>query len=46
MMVKFDREQVERILTVGEKVRVTITSRVEDIPFEGGDDIRVISPSK
>jgi hypothetical protein len=54
LMVKFDRAAVQRILPVGDEVRVTVTGQVEGerrvvmagIPFEGSDFIRVIDKEK
>ena len=42
LMVKFERDSVQKILTVGDKVKVTVTGRVNGIDFEGSDYIRVI----
>lgn len=45
LMVKFDRAEVEDILTVGESVTITVTGTLFDgNPFEGSDTIRVIEP--
>jgi hypothetical protein len=54
LMVKFDRAAVQRILPVGDEVKVTVTGQVEGerrvvvagIPFEGSDFIRVIDKEK
>jgi len=40
-MVKFDRAEVETLLSVGEAT-LTITGKVSETPFEGSDAIRVI----
>jgi hypothetical protein len=46
LMVKFDRAAVQRALTGGEGVEVTITGEVAGIGFEGSDTIsRVITPA-
>ena len=42
LMVKFDRAAVQKILTVGAQVKVTIAGKVGGIAFEGSDSIRVI----
>ncbi|HUU63183.1 MAG TPA: hypothetical protein VMX96_04595 [Dehalococcoidia bacterium] len=42
LMVKFDRSEVQSILTPGEQVEVTIAGEVNSITFEGRDIIRVI----
>jgi 20S proteasome alpha/beta subunit len=45
-MIKFEREEVKKILQVGEKIEITISGKLTDgIVFEGGDRIRVIFPS-
>lgn len=41
-MVKFDRTEVMALLNIGEAT-LTITGKVNGIPFEGSDTIRVIS---
>jgi len=45
LMVKFDRDAVEDILTVDDEVEITIAGEVGDNAFEGSDIIRVISGS-
>jgi 20S proteasome alpha/beta subunit len=42
IMVKFDRSEVQKILTTGDKVKVTVTGTVSDIMFEGDDYVQVI----
>jgi hypothetical protein len=42
LMVKFDRGAVQKILSVGDQVEVTISGKVAGIAFEGTDTIRVI----
>lgn len=44
LMVKFDREAVKSILSLGTQT-ITITGTVSDIPFQGTDTIEVISTS-
>jgi PKD repeat protein len=50
LMVKFDRSQVQSILSPGEEVTITVTGGVFHIyglaDFEGGDVIRVIDKKK
>jgi len=41
LMVRFDRQEVIALLSVGEAT-ITITGKVDEIPFEGTDRIRVI----
>ena len=43
LMVKFSRSAVQAIINVGE-VELTFIGEVDGIPFEGGDNIRVINP--
>jgi hypothetical protein len=45
LMVKFNRSAVQALLSVG-KVEVTVTGEVNEIPFEGWDNIRVINPGR
>jgi hypothetical protein len=42
LMVKFDRETVKSILSIGTQT-ITITGTVSGIPFQGTDTIKVIS---
>lgn len=42
LMVKFDRSQVQSILSTGKNIMITITGSVDGIDFEGVDYIRVI----
>lgn len=45
LMVKFDRQAVENIVSVGEAVKITVTGQLTDgKKFEGSDTIKVISP--
>lgn len=44
LMVKFDRADVGAILEPGDNVEISITGRVNGVPFEGKDYIRVIAP--
>ena len=44
LMVKFDRAEVQSVLTVGEEVEITITGKVDGTSYEGVDIIRVIDP--
>jgi hypothetical protein len=41
LMVKFDRVAVERTVSEGESVPVTVTGTLDDHPFAGADTIRV-----
>jgi len=43
LMVKFDRETVKSILSLGTQT-ITITGTVSGIPFQGTDTIEAISP--
>lgn len=44
LMVKFDRSDVQKILKVGNKVKITVTGKLTDgTPFEGSDTIRAIT---
>jgi uncharacterized repeat protein (TIGR01451 family) len=45
LMVKFSRSAVQQLLSVG-KVELTVTGEVNDILFEGRDNIRVINPGR
>jgi len=46
LMVKFDRSAVEKVVSVGDKVTITVSGSLTDgKKFEGTDTIRVISPS-
>ena len=42
LMVKFDRNAVQAIVAVGDRVKITITGKVAGVDFEGSDVIRVI----
>jgi len=42
LMVKFDRERVQQVLTAGDSVEVVVTGEASGLPFEGKDAIRVI----
>ncbi len=45
LMVKFDRAEVEKIITAGDEVKITISGQLTDgKKFAGSDTIRVISP--
>ncbi len=46
LMVKFDRQAVQAIVSVGDEVGLTVTGEVDGIPFEGSDTIRAIMPGK
>ena len=49
-MVKFDRSEVQTILSSGEAVNLTLTGKVlysaDLVDFEGSDTIRVIDKGK
>lgn len=45
LVIKFDRSAVQNILSVEEKVKITVAGKlVDDKPFEGVDFIKVIFP--
>ncbi len=46
LMVKFDRQAVQAMVSEGDDVELTVTGEVNWIPFEGSDTIRVIMPGK
>ena len=43
LMVKFDGDAVQDLLTPGSQVEITVTGEVAEIGFEGSDTIRVIN---
>ena len=45
-MLKFNRSDVQAILTVGDNVEIKITGKVNGSDFEGTDYIRFIDPPK
>ncbi|MEW6593143.1 MAG: DUF2341 domain-containing protein, partial [Candidatus Hadarchaeota archaeon] len=44
LMVKFDRAEVQNLVTVGDNVRLTVIGKWNEIPFRGTGSIRVIDP--
>jgi hypothetical protein len=42
LKVKFNRAQVQSLLTPGDQVKITVTGRIGSVTFEGVDYIRVI----
>ncbi len=42
LMVKFDRQAVQAMVSVGDEVELTVTGEVCGVAFEGSDTIRVI----
>ncbi|MFC1967633.1 hypothetical protein ACFLV2_03255 [Chloroflexota bacterium] len=42
-MVKFNRADIEAILSPGDEVQITITGKIAGASFEGADVIRVIN---
>jgi len=43
LMVKFDWREVQKLVEVGESIKITVTGEVEGVEFEGIDTIRVIN---